>query len=269
MMKKLLIGILIFGISFSLALAVLMLADLNARAAEPARIQLIVSVPTTVSDVLPTGCIETNGSTDAGATCVAWLGWAWAIQANKVNHLRLDLWARVQDKYYHAHALRKQVGSNWVWHIYGPRVWFELFKKWKQSEPSIGLYQFHDVLTNATLCNQLAPAWLSHITLDSGARYTRPPMRHSCNEPTDAGPGDCTITPRPWPDGSTVQCASANWWHVRSRHGGPIPQRWSPASDAGYGASTGAVRRGGPTIQPPDARVSKTCYNVPVGTACP
>jgi hypothetical protein len=237
-----------------------------ASANEPANIQLIVVVPDTVTSQLPTGCVkEVNGD------CKAWLGWAWALQRATPNEVRLDLWAKATGSYYHAHALRRKVGTNWVWHIFGPRVWFELFKAWKLLQPEISLYQPHSVLTAPALCNQLAEAWFVDITADSGIRAPLPDRRSNCAGPSDAGPGDCMVTPRSWPDGSTVNCGTPTprWWLIRSRWGGPAPQPWSVSSDAGYGATTVARPRGTQALTVPDARTTKTCHNVPIGVSCP
>jgi len=233
---------------------------------EPDVIQLIVGVPEAVTDKLPTGCVK-----EVGGECKAWLAWAWMPQVATHDWLLLDLWGRIdvaKGGYFHAFAYRRKVGAIWVWQIHGPRAFYELFKAWKATEPGVLLYQPHDVLTSGGLCNQLAPAWFVDVTADSGIRAPLNPLRTSCAAPTDAGPGDCTVSPRTYPDGSTVNCAS-KWWLIRSRWGGPPPRPWSPASDAGYGQAVSAVPRGGPAIVVPDARTVKTCYGVPIGTVCP
>lgn len=201
-------------------------------------------------------------------------------QSDSPNHVTFDLWVNYQGKQYHAHALRLHNATNWLWAIQGSRVVIMKLKAWASDNPglSVQVLAIHD-LPSKGYCNTVASQLLIGAEDDAGNLRQPNPLRQWVCHPAEAGlpPGDAgavidtchvSTTARAWADSSIIQCGS-NWYLSMSKYGGTWPR--TPTLDGPVtGGKTGVV----PLIpsnvyRQADARVSKTCYNVPIGTPCP
>ena len=167
------------------------------------------------------------------------------------NPMRWDAWIRATNGDHHNHLVRVHIGSYWVWLGHGSLMWLKALKAYSLANPAkniIGPLPLRTLGTNATFCNAVAAEVLVNVTADAG-----------------------TLTPGTYPDGGTVNCASA-WWLLRTRFGGPWSSLWKMShltTTLGKPVRT-PVKPHVPSgvWDAPAPRTHHTCQ-VSVGQACP
>lgn len=191
----------------------------------------------------------------------------------------------VNGQTYHTLVWRIKVDSDWyAWAFQGHPIWWKAVDWFAQQHPSdtAGPSPWRGVEGLAPAqCQAVAQAALINVRSDAGTLIPpAPSWTTSCAEagpvaPSDAGSGQdaChqVAVPQSWPDGGVVTCGGQGFWLARSRHGGT----WG--SDPAPGPLPVAVDAGAPQPayyneaewESPDAAVTKTCFNVPIGEACP
>jgi hypothetical protein len=257
---------------FALAIALVCVWYALSEAEEPGVVQFLVRTATTVK--VPPQCLVADGNGGCQVDFVRKL----QVQVRDPIWAYGDAWTTYKGKVYHAHVWRFKFGAYYLWFWEGARVWWYKVQWWVAHDRggSIGPALPLPALAGHASCPQAAPVFAVPLTTDAGTLLQPQPVRY-CNQatngPTDAGPPkDSCYTVQPgWPDGSVAKCGT-KWWLMRNRYGGQPLIKWADV-DAGevlgpeyQGPDPG---QGQNTPMEADAATTKTCPNVPIGTACP
>jgi len=253
----------------------IVLLSLLSLPAQAARYGTLMAVPKNLNMMeLPT-CFD--------AQCMASI-YRVDVQVKTPHWLLVDAYGEYKDKSHFAHVFRLATPTHWVWVIVSEDTFFhKALKVWAKEKPSvIGPAPVESLPRKPAVCAQLAPKVLVGVTTDAGTlRQPNPTTTVQCPPsagPTDAGPPlDCrvTVTAKTWTAAQVLTCRDGGgpYYLKQLRHGGVWINGWSDDPDGGI-PTTGAAKRL-PSRVPtgwgwaPDARVTKTCPPVPVGTQCP
>jgi hypothetical protein len=175
-------------------------------------------------------------------------------QVKETGWLSADLYGIKNGRSHYATALRVHNANNWIWIIDAEDLFFHrALKIWSTDKAGVvGPFPLAKLMSRSSnVCNQVASKVLVNITNDAGTAY---------KQPGEAGPIHCR-------DGSVQP-----YYTQQVKYGGALPAAWVDR-DGGNGL-VGTTPRLEPRIDPnwatvPDARTTKNCFNIPIGTACP
>lgn len=192
----------------------------------------------------------------------------WRVQINAwVDGVGVaDFWHKLPNtRMLHATVQASDFGAQgWVFLFVGPRAWVlvlrDAFAPYAAMDSGVKPFGPKPVkwleTASGPVCHAVAARFLMSAQYDSGALQPGP---------SDAGT---------WPTSSLIACADGSRWELRTRLNGLqlAPLAWTtepPGEAVNEGPSIPALPPLQVGWQAPDAAMWKSCYPVPITTACP